>query len=84
MDRTPYQDNIIKHYYKNKDSIMLQKLGELTTELYLAENRRKRDQLWKRVEQVLKNIGVPESKIQSLIAGDRPADLAKFIEGKMF
>ena len=44
MDRTPYQENIIKRYYENKPEIMLQKLSELATELYLAETPKKRAQ----------------------------------------
>ena len=65
MDRTPYQENIIKRYYENKPEIMLQKLSELATELYLAETPKKRAQLWKRA---------------ALVAKDDPAALVTFIE----
>ena len=45
---TKHQKNIIDNYYKNLDSIMLQKLQELVTELYLAES----DSKWERMRGV--------------------------------
>ena len=83
MDRTPYQDRIIKRYYDNKPEIMRQKLGELTTELYLAETPKKRAQIWKRVELAMKNLNLPEGHIANLIERDDPALLAKYIEDKL-
>lgn len=80
MERSPYQENIIKRYYDNKPDIMRQKLGELTTELYLAETPKKRAQLWKRVVLALKNLKVDDAKIDALVAKDDPAALATFIE----
>ena len=83
MDRTPYQQNIIKRYYENMPEIMRQKLNELTTELYLADSPKKRAQLWKRVEQALKNLKIPQERIDYLVQKDDPAILAQFIEGKL-
>lgn len=83
MDRTPYQDNIIKRYYENKPDLMRQKLSELTTELYLAETAKKRAQLWKRVALALKNVNIPDAQIEMLIAKDDPAALATFIEKRL-
>jgi len=80
MERTPYQDKIIKRYYEHKPEIMRQKLSELTTELYLAETSKKRAQLWKRVEAALKNVNIHDDVIKTLVAKDDPAALAGFIE----
>ena len=80
MDRTPYQENIIKRYYNNRDEIMRQKLSEMVTDLYLAEGK-KRTQLWKRISAALENLKVPNAQIEALIANDNPAQLAKFLEG---
>lgn len=80
MDRTPYQDKIIKRYYENKPELMRQKLAELATELVLAETPKKRAQLWKRVALALKNVNVDDAKIDALMAKDDPAALVKFIE----
>ena len=59
-DHTPYQQKIIKRYYDNFDAIQAQRLAELTTELYLAEGK-KRDRLWKQVEDSLTRLKFPEA-----------------------
>ena len=82
MSRTPYQENIIKKYYQNRDSLMWQKLAELATELYLAEGK-KRVQLWKRVETALKNLKVPQDRIDHILASDSPALVASFVQNEM-
>ncbi len=83
MDRTPYQDKIIKRYYDNRDDIMKQKLGDMVADLYLAEGK-KRAQLWKRIVAALENLKVPAARIEHLLATDNPALLAKFLEEKPF
>lgn len=80
-DRTVHQEKIIKRYYENRDSIMLEKLAELASELYLAEGK-KRQQLWKRAKTAMTNLKVPEDKIDAMIARDDPASLADFVKGK--
>lgn len=35
---SPYQKSVISGYYNNLDTIMLQKLGELVSELYIADS----------------------------------------------
>ncbi|MCL2303708.1 MAG: hypothetical protein FWC43_00015 [Planctomycetaceae bacterium] len=79
MERSVYQDKIIKRYYNNRDEIMQQKLSEMVTDLYLAEGK-KRAQLWKRIRAALENLKVPASQIESLAANDNPAQLAQFLE----
>lgn len=82
MGRTPYQENIIRNYYQNRDSLMWQKLAELATELYLAEGK-KRTQLWKRVEAALKNLKIPQDRIDHIIASDNPALVAAMVQNEM-
>jgi len=82
MSRTPYQENIIRNYYQNRDSLMWQKLGELATELYLAEGK-KRAGLWKRVEVALKNLKVPQDRIEHILASDNPALVAAMVQKEM-
>jgi hypothetical protein len=64
-----HQQKIIRRYYDNRQSIALQKLGELVTELYLVESDRKREQLWKRVESHMGSLGVPASIAEHILAG---------------
>ena len=77
--RSPYQQRVIKDYYKNRNALMLQRLGEMVTDLYLAEGKA-RARLWKRIAGALEKLEVPASRIQHLIESDNPtlvADLLK-------
>jgi len=58
-ERTPYQDGIIKRYYNHRDQILLMRLSELVSELYLEEDERKSGRLWKRIEGALDSLQVP-------------------------
>jgi hypothetical protein len=79
MERTHYQTQVIKRYYNNRGSIMTQKLSELTTELYLAEGK-KREQVWKRISAALTQLGVEPDKIEQMVSMDNPVKLAEFLE----
>jgi hypothetical protein len=73
--RTNYQDRIIRNYYQNRDDIMLQRLGELVTDLFLAEGKTKA-RLWKRVAEVLEKLKVPKAEIQHIVRSDNPTLVA--------
>ena len=77
-----HQQGVINNYYKNRESISLQKLQENVTELYLAEGK-KRDQVWKRIEGHLEKLGLPQSRIQHLMENNDPALIAKVVEEVM-
>ncbi|MHC4771013.1 MAG: hypothetical protein ACYS8O_04335 [Planctomycetota bacterium] len=48
-----YQKKVIQNYYQHKDTIVLTRLQELVTELYLAETEAKTKGLWQQVEKAL-------------------------------
>ena len=77
--RSTYQDRVIRNYYQNQDAIMLQKLGDLTTDLFLAEGKAK-DRLWKRVTVVLQNLKIPEDQIEHIVRSDNPALMANLLK----
>ena len=54
-----YQKEVISGYYDNLDTIMLQKLSELVTELYLADSAAKKERLWERVNKAMSNLKIP-------------------------
>lgn len=62
-----YQKNVINNYYGNLDTIMLGKLGELVSELYLAETDAKRDRLWERVHKAMLNLKIPPAIINHIM-----------------
>ena len=78
-ERSKYQENIIKNYYKNFDGIQLQRLGEQVTDLYLAEGK-SRTALWKKITVVLEKLKVPKSRVQQLVKADNPALLAGLLQ----
>jgi hypothetical protein len=75
---TRHQQGIIKRYYSNQDAIQLQKLGELVTELYLAEGK-KRAKVWASVVHAMQKLGVPQSRIDHLVKQDDPKLVAKLV-----
>lgn len=79
QDRTPYQDAIIKRYYRNHGSIQLQRLGELATELYLASGK-KQDRLWKQVGDVLTRLELPAARVDHLLTKKDPALIALVVK----
>jgi len=77
--RSPYQQRVIKDYYQNRDAIMLQRLGEMVTDLYLAEGK-SRSRLWKRVAGALEKLKVPSARIQHVVQSDNPALVARLLK----
>ena len=84
MDKkySKYQQNIIKNYYENRESISLQRLSELVTELYLAEGKG-REKQWKFIISALQKLGLPADRIEHLRKKDDPRLLAELIEELM-
>jgi len=78
MDRqyTKFQQKAIKNFYDNRENISLQRLGELVTDLYLAEGKGRATK-WKTIAASLERLGVPATEIQQLVKKDDPALLAK-------
>jgi hypothetical protein len=66
QEYSSYQKNIIKNYYENLDTIVLTRLQELVTELYLAETKAKTKKLWQQVEKGLDKLKI-EPAIKSRI-----------------
>jgi hypothetical protein len=77
--RTPHQDKIIRRYYQNQDQILIQRLGDLVTDLYLAEGE-KRARLWKRTAEILEKLKVPADRVQHVCTSDNPALVAEVLK----
>jgi len=70
-DHTPYQKKNSDRYYRNFDAIAFQRLSELASDLYLAEGKQKY-RLWKRVEEALRKLEFPESRVVHLMEKREP------------
>ena len=75
-----YQQDVISRYYDNIENITLQKLGELLTELYLAEGQVKKEQLWQRVEKSMQKLKVQPKIIAHIMAKRDVEILAKNLQ----
>jgi len=80
--RSAYQQKVIRNYYDNKDAIMLQRLGELVTDLYLAEGKA-RERIWTRVVSALENLKIPQKRIDHLREADNPSLVANLLKELM-
>ena len=75
-----YQKSVISGYYNNLDTIMLGKLGELVTELYLADSQAKKDRLWQRVHKAMVKLKVPPAIINHIMEKQDVEILAKNLQ----
>ena len=81
---TRHQQKIIKRYYENIDQISLQRLSELVADLYLAEGK-KREKMWQSVAACMQKLGLPQARIDHVLAQKKPelvAGLVKELMGK--
>lgn len=76
---TKHQQSIVKRYYENLDTVLLQRVGEQVTDLYLAEGK-KRAKLWQSIEVSLEKLGVPRSRIDHVRNSDDARQLATLLQ----
>jgi hypothetical protein len=83
-DFTPYQQKVIKRYYDNADTVALQRLSELVSELYLAQGK-KLERAWTQAAGHMQKLGVPPTRIDHLVKQANPqlvANLVTELQGK--
>lgn len=78
-DFTPYQQKVIKRYYNNQDTIQLQRLANLVSELYLAEGKKKK-KAWESAASCMEKLGVPKARIAHLVMQANPALIAEVVK----
>ena len=77
--RSSYQQRVIRDYYRNQDAILVQRLGDLVTDLYLAEGKA-RVRLWKRVTTTLEKLKIPGKQVQHIVQSDNPTLVANLLQ----
>jgi hypothetical protein len=78
-DYTPHQQKIIKRYYDNHDTILLQRLSELVSDLYLAEGK-KRQRVWTQAAAAMEKLGIAKARVEHLRVQDNPALVAEVVK----
>lgn len=75
-----YQQGIVKRYYENRDTVAIQRLGELVSELYLADTPAKADKLWKQADAALTKCGASKADITRVTSSRKPEALAELMK----
>ena len=75
-----YQRDVISRYYENLDGIMLTKLQELVSQLYLADSEAKRNRLWEKARKMMLKLKVKPAIIEHIMQKKDVSVLAKNIE----
>jgi len=75
-----YQKAVISGYYNNLDMIMLQKLSELVSDLYLADTLPKQNRLWQRAHKAMVRLKVPPAIIDHIMQKKDVEILAKNLQ----
>jgi hypothetical protein len=77
-----YQQKVIKNFYNNRDSIALQRVQELVTELYLAEGK-KLEKHWQSLASHLQKLDVKQPTIDHLLEQRNPELVANLVKSLM-
>ncbi len=63
---TEYQKKMMRNFYENKDLRLIQKLGELVSDLYLETSEKKKESGWNRVKKMLLDLKVHQNEVEFL------------------
>jgi hypothetical protein len=77
-----YQQKVIRNYYENRDTVALQRVQELVTELYLSQGK-KRAKHWDSLALHLQKLGVKPDVIDHMRAQDKPELVATLVKKLM-
>lgn len=75
-----YQREVISRYYENLDTITLNSLQELVSQLYLADSKSKQNKLWGRVHKAMTRLKVKPAIIEHIMNKKDVVILAKNLE----
>lgn len=63
---TKYQQKAIRNFYDNKDLRLVQKLGELVSNLYLETSEKKIETGWKKIKKMLTDLKIHPGEVEYL------------------
>ena len=80
QDLSSHQRKIVHRYYEHRDTIMLQKLAEAVSDLYLCTSEKKAAALWKSAAVALKNAGAHPTRIERVVESRNVKALAELVQ----
>lgn len=63
-----HQRRIVNRYYQHKDTLMLDKLGQVVSDLYLADDAKQAQRLWKTAHTALLNTSANAARVERIVA----------------
>lgn len=75
-DLSAHQQKIVKRYYEHHETIQNNKLAELISELWLAEDDKVKTKLWGKAQIALMRLGVDANKVAQVVANQDVTALA--------
>ncbi|MBI1368297.1 MAG: hypothetical protein GC162_06550 [Planctomycetes bacterium] len=79
QDYSAHQKKIINRYYEHQDTIVLTRLSEIVSDLYLCESEKKAATLWKRVEEALAKTSANPLRVKILLQKKNIEELARLV-----
>ncbi len=79
MTDSRYQQGVVKRYYENRDTMALQNLGEIVSDLFLCEDPKKAARLWDRAAKALKHTDAETGVVEQIVAGRDAARLTQLV-----
>ncbi len=77
---TKYQQKAIKNFYDNKDIRLVQKLGELVSNLYLETSEKKIETGWKKIKKMLADLKVHPGEVEFLTKDKSLSKISKKLD----
>ena len=77
---TKYQQKAIKNFYDNKDLRLVQKLGELVSNLYLETSEKKIETGWKKIKKMLTDLKVHPGEVEYLTKEKKLSMISKKLD----
>ncbi|MCC7409384.1 MAG: hypothetical protein IT442_15075 [Phycisphaeraceae bacterium] len=79
QDFTPHQRKIVDRYYEHRDTLTMQKLGELVSDLYVTTSAGATAKLWKSVKTALANTPADPARVTKILATGDITALAQLV-----
>lgn len=77
QDLSAHQRKIVNRYYEHRDTIMIGKLSELATELFLATDAKKAAKLWASVALAIAKTSAAPARVKKILETKDVKELAK-------
>jgi hypothetical protein len=79
QDYTPHQQGIIKRFYEHRDTLALQRLGEIVSDLYVETSATKISRAWAAAHKQMLAAGVHKHEADTILKERDLGALARLI-----